>query len=40
MVSTAMPVHVTSPAACTLGSARQCLDRLDKPEAEPQEQQL
>ncbi|MEA2839431.1 MAG: ral secretion pathway protein [Methylobacteriaceae bacterium] len=40
MVSTAMPVHVTSPAACALGSARQCLDRLDKPEAESQEQTL
>jgi general secretion pathway protein J len=32
MVSTAMPVHVTSPASCALDSARECLDRLDKPE--------
>ena len=40
MVSTALPVHVTSPAACAQGSARQCLDLLDKPEAETQEQTL
>ena len=40
MVSTAMPVHVTSPAACAAASARQCLDRLDKPEAEAQEETL
>jgi general secretion pathway protein J len=37
MVSTAMPVHVTSPAGCALGSARECLDRLDKPEAVQEE---
>jgi general secretion pathway protein J len=37
MVSTAVPVHVTSPAECAAAqSARQCLDRLDKPEPEPQ----
>jgi general secretion pathway protein J len=40
MVSTAMPVHVTSPAACASGSARECLDRLDKPEAEQKEETL
>jgi general secretion pathway protein J len=40
MVSTALPVHVTSPAACAQGSARECLDRLDKPEAETQEETL
>jgi general secretion pathway protein J len=32
MVSTAVPVHVTSPAICAIGAARDCLDRLDKPE--------
>jgi general secretion pathway protein J len=37
MISTAMPVHVTSPAACALGSARECLERLDKPEAVQEE---
>ena len=37
MISTAMPVHVTSPAACATGSARECLDRLDKPEVVQEE---
>ena len=32
MVSTAMPVHVTSPAACAAGGVKECLERLDKPE--------
>jgi hypothetical protein len=32
MVSTAMPVHVTSPAACVAGGLKECLERLDKPE--------
>jgi general secretion pathway protein J len=37
MVSTAMPVRVTGPAECAAAqSVRQCLDRLDKPEPEPQ----
>jgi general secretion pathway protein J len=41
MVSTALPVHVSSPAACALGSAKECLERLNKPEeAEPQEETL
>jgi general secretion pathway protein J len=37
MVSTAMPVHVTSPAACAIGSARDCLDRLDTPEEQTEQ---
>jgi general secretion pathway protein J len=40
MVSTAMPVHVTSPAACTSGSAKECLERLSKPEEPEVEQTL
>jgi general secretion pathway protein J len=32
MVSTAMPVHVTSPALCATGSPRECIERLEKPE--------
>jgi general secretion pathway protein J len=32
MVSTAMPIHVTSPAQCATGSPRECIERLDKPE--------
>lgn len=41
MVSTAMPVHVTSPAACAIGAAKECLDSLNKPgEDEAQEETL
>ncbi len=32
MVSTAMPVHVTSPAQCATPSPRECVERLEKPE--------
>ena len=40
MVSTAIPVHVTSPAACAAGSAKECLERLNKPEEADVEQTL
>ena len=40
MVSTAIPVHVTSPAACAAGSAKECLERLNKPEEAEVEQTL
>ncbi|MBV8849652.1 MAG: prepilin-type N-terminal cleavage/methylation domain-containing protein [Methylobacteriaceae bacterium] len=40
MVSTAIPVHVTSPAACTTKSPRECLERLNKPEQPEGEQTL
>jgi general secretion pathway protein J len=40
MVSTALPVHVTSPAACVIGAAKDCLERLNRPDEGEVEQTL